>query len=361
MRVAYNKDVMGNMHSMYKRLLLCIAVAALGLFAVQPIVGQRAEALPLLDRSLRIENSDPGATTRHTYQYSYATTGQPVGSLMFEYCTSPLEAIACEAPSGMNATGAVLTSQTGETGYFVLAAQTNRIVLTRAPALPPTSNPSQYVFDHIVNPDGSHPTFYVRITTHLSTDASDAYLDYGAVVNATTTGLAISGEVPPILNFCVGLTIGSDCSSASGNLIDLGDLSTSHASSGTSQMMAATNAEFGLAIGAYGTTMTSGNNVIPALTVPTPSAPGNAQFGMNLRANSNPAVGLDPAGGGIATPTANYNISDRYTFNSGDIVAVSSAATDIRKFTSSYIVNITPSQAPGVYTATLTYICTATF
>ncbi|HEX9153895.1 MAG TPA: hypothetical protein VF809_03680 [Candidatus Saccharimonadales bacterium] len=349
------------MHSIYRRLFLCLIVVTLGLFVAQSIVGQQAEALSLLDRSLRIENSDPGAITRHTFQYSYATTGQPVGSLMFEYCTSPLEAIACEAPSGMNAGGAVLTSQTGETGYFVLAAQTNRIVLTRAPALPPTVNPSQYVFDHIVNPDGSHPTFYVRITTHLSTDASDANLDFGAVVNATTTGLTISGEVPPILNFCVGLTIGSDCSSASGNLIDLGDLSTSHASSGTSQMMTATNAEFGLAIGVYGTTMTSGNNVIPSLAVPTPSAPGNAQFGMNLRANSNPAVGTDPTGGGVATPTASYGISDRYAFNSGDIVVVSATATDTRKFTTSYVVNISPSQSPGVYTATLTYICTATF
>lgn len=126
-------------------------------------------------------------------------------------------------------------------------------------------------------------------------------------------------------------------------------------------MIAATNADFGLAIAAYGTTMTSGNNIIPALTTPTVSAPGNAQFGLNLRNNSDPDIGEDPSGGGVAMPTAAYNIPNRYVFNSGDIVATSPAVTDTRKFTSSYIVNVSSSQPPGVYTATLTYICTATF
>jgi hypothetical protein len=126
-------------------------------------------------------------------------------------------------------------------------------------------------------------------------------------------------------------------------------------------MMAATNADFGLAIAMYGTTMTSGNNIIPALAVPTPSAPGNAQFGLNLRKNSDPSVGENPSGGGIANPTGLYNIVNKYAFNSGDVVATSPAATDTRKFTASYVVNVTPGQQPGVYTATLTYICTASF
>ncbi|MEK7152539.1 MAG: hypothetical protein AAB834_01205, partial [Patescibacteria group bacterium] len=80
-----------------------------------------------------------------------------------------------------------------------------------------------------------------------------------------------------------------------------------------------------------------------------------------LRDNSNPDVGRNPSGSGTATPASSYNIPNRFIFRNGDVVATSPAATDTRKLTASYIVNVTPSQSPGVYTATLTYVCTATF
>src|SRR5205085_1354172 len=125
---------------------------------------------------------------------------------------------------------------------------------------------------------------------------------------------------------------------ADGNLIDLGDLSAQHVSSGSSQMQAGTNAPFGLVIGAYGTTMTSGTNSINALPSPTLSAPGNSQFGINLRKNTDPFIGQDPTGGaGLANPTPNYNIPNSFTFNNGDTVATSPVATDIRQFTVSYM------------------------
>jgi len=60
-------------------------------------------------------------------------------------------------------------------------------------------------------------------------------------------------------------------------------------------------------------------------------------------------------------PTSRYDTPNKYAFTPGDVVATSPDATDIRKFTTSYIVNVPPSQPPGVYTATITYICTATF
>jgi hypothetical protein len=280
---------------------------------------------------------------------------------MFEYCTSPLLEVTCDAPVGMNATNAILTQQIGEGGYFILTGQTNRIILTRAPSLPPTVNPSSYIFDNIKNPTDIAKTFYVRITTYGTTDATGPETDFGAVVNTTTQGVEVNTEVPPYLQFCVGVTISGDCTTAADNLVDIGTLASSKVSSGTSQMMVATNGDFGLVIGMYGTTMTSGNNIIAALNAPTVSAPGNAQFGLNLRDNSNPNVGSNPSGGGIAAPTAKYNTPNRYAFTSGDTVVTSDDVTDTRKFTVSYIANVPPDQAPGVYTATLTYICTATF
>ncbi|HSD56003.1 MAG TPA: hypothetical protein VLA92_02520, partial [Candidatus Saccharimonadales bacterium] len=64
---------------------------------------------------------------------------------------------------------------------------------------------------------------------------------------------------------------------------------------------------------------------------------------------------------GIANPVARYSIPNRYAFANGDTIATSPDVTDTRKFTVSYIANVTPSQPPGIYTATLTYICTPTF
>ncbi|MET1033281.1 MAG: hypothetical protein ABWX94_02170 [Candidatus Saccharimonadales bacterium] len=320
----------------------------------------RVSAEQLGSRSLRTESSIPSAVTRHSFTFSYGASGDSIASIMFEYCTSPLVQIVCSAPTGMDATTATLTSQTGETGFSIFDQQPNRIILARAAAQPPIVNPSSYVFDAITNPS-TIGAFYVRISTYTTTDGTGPYTDFGAVAGSTTQSVLISSEVPPILKFCVGITLGNDCTTADDNFVDLGDMSVSRASRGSSQMIAATNAEFGLAIAAYGTTMTSGNNVIPALSSPTVSAPGNAQFGFNLRDNSDPDIGEEPNGLGISNPVAPYNIQNRYVFNSGDVVATSPAATDSRKFTSSYIVNISPSQPPGVYTATLTYICTATF
>lgn len=361
MKVTYNSGMLGRASFSRFQAVALISVLLLACIVTGIPLTHRAAAAQLQGRSLQIDSSTAGANTRHTFKFSYTTTGVPVGSIMFEYCTSPLLEVTCDAPTGMNATNAILTDQIGEGGYFILTGQTNRIILTRAPSLPPTINPSTYVFDNIVNPTDPAKTFYVRITTHGSTDGTGPNIDFGAVVNATTVGVAVSGEVPPYLKFCVGITISDDCTTAEDNLVDLGTLSTSKVSSGTSQMMVATNADFGLVIGMYGTTMTSGNNVISALETPTVSAPGNAQFGLNLRDNSNPNVGADPTGGGIATPTAKYNTPNRYAFTSGDTVVTSGDVTDTRKFTVSYIANVPPDQMPGVYTATLTYICTATF
>lgn len=316
-------------------------------------------AATLSQRKLAILDALPSAVTTHDFTFSYASS-DPIAAVSFEYCTSPLIVLVCDAPAGLDASTAVLSGQSGETGFIVTEATANRLVLSRPVPAVPAVNPSQYTFDTITNPADIGP-FYVRITTHASSDASDPAIDFGAVVNATTQGVTISTEVPPILKFCVGLTVDMQCQAIDGNLVDLGTLSATNTASGNSQMLAGTNAEFGLAIAVYGTTLTSGTNTITALANPTPSAPGNSQFGLNLRENSSPDSGQEPIGIGVANPSDRYNTANRYAFVSGDVVATSPVATDLRLFTSTYIANITPAQTPGVYTATLTYVCTATF
>ncbi len=342
--------------------MYCMMLVVLLASGVQGLwISSEVSALTLMQRSLQIRDPAVSTVTEHTFRFSYASTAVPLGSVMFEYCTSPLLDVACNAPPGMDASGAMLTQQMGEVGFFILTAQTNRIILTRAMTAPPSSGQSEYTFDNVKNPDGPPGTFFARITTYSTPAATGPHTDFGAVVSSTADVLDVSTEVPPILKFCVGLVITGDCSSAGGNLVDLGDLKATNASAGTSQMQAATNAEFGVVIAAYGTTMTSGNNSIPALATPTVSAPGNPQFGINLRDNSDPDIGNDPSGAGIANPSGSYNIPDRYVFKSGDVIATSPAATDIRTFTVSYVANVAPAQPPGLYTATVTYICSASF
>jgi hypothetical protein len=107
--------------------------------------------------------------------------------------------------------------------------------------------------------------------------------------------------------------------------------------------------------------MTSGNNFIPAMSSGDTSQAGTSQFGINLRSNSLPPVGSNPTGGGNGEPTAAYNTPNQFQFLDSDIIAESSGADYLREYTVSYIVNVSGSQAPGIYVSTLTYVCTGSF
>jgi hypothetical protein len=319
-----------------------------------------ASAQELTHRGITLSDATPGATSTDMFSFTYTSTTS-VGSVLFEFCTSPVDGVTCDSPVGLDATNAYMSLQTGEGGFSIFDTTTNQIYINRIPATT-GQTPSTYTFNGIVNPSAPAGTYYARIYTFATIDGTGPHTDFGGMATSTTPNVQLTSIVPPILFFCVGVTItGTDCSTATGNLVDLGILNSSVVSSGTSQMVAATNAQFGLVIAADGTTMTSGTNIITSLSIPTVSAPGNSQFGFNLRANSDPNTGQDPNGPGVANPAPGYDIPNEYTFNPGDVVATSPAVTNYRKFTSSYVVNVPPNQSPGVYTATITYICTASF
>jgi hypothetical protein len=107
--------------------------------------------------------------------------------------------------------------------------------------------------------------------------------------------------------------------------------------------------------------MTSGNNTITALSSPTPSLPGISQFGINLRDNSSPQVGEEPAGPGTAAPAPDYNIPNFFTFRPGDTIASSSLSTEFNRLTVSYVANVSADQPVGVYSTTITYLAVAQF
>ena len=322
----------------------------------------RVEAAQLELRSLQLSSSIINATnTNYVFSFTLATAGT-LGSIVLELCTNdPFPETPCTAPAGLDMTGALLASQSGVVGFSIDPSSTaNKLVLSRVPAATVVV-PASYTFTDITNPSVIG-TLYGRFVTYATNDASGPATDKAGIAWTTNNQFTLNTEVPQFLQFCVGVTISAfDCSTAAGSSIDFGNLSSGAVAAATSQFVSVGNAGFGFNVGAYGLTMTSGTNTIPSLAAPTFSGPGNSQFGFNLRANSQPGIGSNPIGPGAASTTANYDIPDRFLFNSGDTIVVSSGSSDYRKFTVSYITNVNTSQPAGRYTTTITYVCLANF
>jgi len=312
-------------------------------------------------RSLQLSNSQASQVG----QYEVAFTIQDasaVGSLKLDFCSnSPLEGVSCTAPTGFDASNATLVQSNGFIDMSITSRTPNSLVLSRPPT--PVAPPLTVIFTltNVTNPS-DNGSYYLKVSTYGSIDATGSRISFGAMAFAINNIINISAEVPPYLLFCAGVTIsGLDCSSVTGNYINFGNLSVNQSSSATSQFLVATNAANGYNVSVNGTSLTSGNNVITALSSQDISRPGVSQFGMNLRANSDPNVGSDPTGPGTGQPSADYNTPDKYTFRSGDNVATFGAVEDYRKYTASYIINISRDQPSGVYASTLTYTSTANF
>lgn len=82
---------------------------------------------------------------------------------------------------------------------------------------------------------------------------------------------------------------------------------------------------------------------------------------MNLRANLSPAIGQDPVGPGSGVPAANYNQPNKFSFNPNDLIASSPFAEDYRRYTVSYVADISGAQPSGIYVSTLTYVAVGNF
>lgn len=343
-----------------------------GLFALVMLLGisgpifviEKADAALLQTRSVQL--SDPTiSATNVSYNFGFTnTSGGTLGSVTFTVCSNYLynPGDPCTVPTGFDGTSVSLVNQTGTTDLSLDPSSTSNVfVLTRPVATAVATQPLSYEFTGITNPD-SIGSIYVRIATFASTDASGAETDYGNVLTTTASDISITTEVPPYLQFCTGITIdGYNCGTALGSQINFGELSASTPRLATSQMLASTNAPYGYSITLAGSTMTAGNNEIPAMETEGASQPGTSQFGLNARSNSAPSVGIEPDGPGFTMPDNGYHIPNRFKFNSGDIIASSSSTDDYRKLTVSYIVNRSRDQSPGKYVATISYICLANF
>lgn len=366
---------------MHKLRRLSVGLLPHRLFLLQSIVlllcfvmiahSQATVVYRFLDRSLYINNGTPGATTTYKVSFTYNNVDpgppQTIGSVELLFCTDPIPRDPvyhpCVTPPGLDASNAVLSDQTGINDFTILSKTTNRIVLTRAPSAFSTNVPSSYTFDNIVNPNYSAKSYAIRLMNFASTDASGSFINLGSVMTQVNDAVFLETQVPPMLIFCLAGGVELDCAGTlGGNYTDMGDLKSDETLRATSQMAIGTNATGGYTVTVNGGTMAAGTSVIKALTTPTASAPGNNQFGINLVENSSPNMGSNPDGPSVnAAAAPGYDTPNLFKYVDGDVVASAPNVSLMRRFTMSYIVNVPPDIRAGVYTTTLTYICTGRF
>lgn len=318
-------------------------------------------------RSLTLGSSQAGVSTTHTIAFTVPTGGN-VGSIKFQYCTTAYG--SCNLPTGLVTTGASLSAQSGATGFTIVNGSNGSPYLTRSSSNINAATPVSYTLSGITNPTSANTEFWTRIYTYVSTDTTGSSIDDGVVAWGTANAITVSGVMPESLIFCVG-TSGTNCGNITGSTVDLGVFSPIATNSGTSVMSASTNASSGYVITLTGTVPTSGLNTIAAMGTQVANSSGCSpscsssigvpQFGTNVVDNATPNVGANVTGAGSGVGIGGYNVADAFRFFDGDTVAAAGGVTQSNYYTNSYIVNVGGDQAAGTYTATMTYICTATF
>jgi hypothetical protein len=99
-----------------------------------------------------------------------------------------------------------------------------------------------FTLNGITNPSTTNTSYYARVTTYTGIDGATGPVDTGTVALSTAQPVQLTGVTPEILAFCVGTSIGANCTSISGSSIDFGDFSPTATRSGMSVMQAQTNA-----------------------------------------------------------------------------------------------------------------------
>jgi hypothetical protein len=222
---------------------------------------------------------------------------------------------------------------------------------------------SSYTFDGVVNPDYNGSAFSIRLASYGSADASGPQIDVGSVRSEISRGVTLETQVPPMLIFCAARIVYDNCAGTDNTFYsNMGELRPDQTLTTESQIAVGTNASGGFAITASGSLMAAGTNVIASPSIPTLSTPGQNQFGINLVANTDPAVGDDPGGlwaNALAAP--GYDQSNHYKYVPGDVIAYSPNVSLMKKFTVSYILNSSADLRAGVYTTTINYVASGRF
>lgn len=143
--------------------------------------------------------------------------------------------------------------------------------------------------------------------------------------------------------------------------IALGKLTPTQTATATISFSAYTNNPAGYRIRLGGASLSNGRHAIAAIgPSPVASAPGTEQFGINVVANTAPAVGAHPDGG-AGQALEGYDIPNAFAYHAQDAIAGADTFSDTTTYTASIIVNIAPDTMQGDYTGSLGLTLTATY
>lgn len=150
--------------------------------------------------------------------------------------------------------------------------------------------------------------------------------------------------------------------------VDLGTLTPTSTKTATASFSVKAYLSHGYSVINASNPPTNGDYTMHAITVPAGSAVGTEQFGINLVANTNPAVpgSADPSYAPDATfsfgqVSPDYSQSNIYKYVKGDAVAYSTASSSDTKFTISYLFNISNVTPGGSYIVRHVLVATATY
>jgi hypothetical protein len=346
--------------------IFILLILVLAHIAPAPLLSNTVSAAPYVqNRSLKINSSVAGAPNVK-YEYSFDIPNiSSLGGIKLMVCSnSPLREVPCNGFSGNGLSSVSNATITGVSGFVIdsIITPTQTEILLSRPLQAATASNVTITLDGITNPE-TIGTYYGRILLFDNSTAAGDPIYEGGLAFSINRQVGISAEVPPYLYFCAAITIsGTDCSFASDSYFDFGELSKTQANTGKSQFSIATNAGNGYGVTYYGTTMTSGNNIIAPMSVLSVSNPGTAQFGINLRHNTSPQIGEEVSGAGPYPVINNlYNQPNRFYYSSGDSLLNIYQPTYSNKYTVSYLVNVPNNQAPGYYSTSILFVALANF
>ncbi|CAN5413136.1 hypothetical protein BH10PAT4_BH10PAT4_1020 [soil metagenome] len=340
-------------NTIFKRIVYGLSVLALVIIPVAQTT--QASAAQITARSVTLGSSVFSATTTYSFQFT-VPSATVIQSASFDACTTASG--ACSIPSGFSVTGTTLTAQPTNlgdaSGWTVNTSTAGSLRLAKSGNVATPTGAQTVGFSGVTNPSATNSTFFVRMTTY-STATWTTPIDTGTVASSTAGQITVNATVDEALTFTLAqATVTLSPSS----------ITTAAASTGTSTLVASTNAVSG-----YSITYSSPNTLKPVGGTALPSysssasAPGTAGFGINLKANTTPAIGSNASGGSGAAVGA-YNTADQFTFVGGNVatqIASAGAATNATTYVVSYVANIAALTPAGAYTTTFTYVATPNF
>ncbi len=154
-----------------------------------------------------------------------------------------------------------------------------------------------------------------------------------------------------------------------GGLRDFGELTTTTTGTATAGFSVRSYLSSGYEVMIKGSTPTNLSGVsrpLAAMTSTNISQQGTEQFGVNVRDNSFPDIGVDPIQDPDATfsfgaAATGYNITNQFKYVEGDTIAYSNSSSGRTDFVLSMIANVGTGTPGGAYETSLSLVVVPTF